>query len=163
MVEIQLVRQHITGLRDQDLRTRLRAGSALVELGTSVIEPILACLGDTDSEVRWRLAAALGWLADAQAFDLLSRTVLTDESWEVRQNAAWAMGRIGDSRAVASLTGALDNDEDEQVRIISALALTQFEDGVHNLKARLHHQDEKVGRPSSAALSAVAHHLQVEI
>jgi HEAT repeat protein len=163
MVEIQIVRQHIKGLRDQDLRTRLQAGSALVELGIPVVEPLLASFSDPNSEVRWRAAVALGWLGGVQAVASLSQTLRTDESWEVRQNAAWALGQIADAQAITSLTGAVDNDEDEQVRIISALALTQFEDGVNNLNARLLHQDEKVCRPSSAALSAVAHHLQVEI
>jgi len=140
----------IFALHAPELRARIQAVSDLVAVGVPAIVPLIACLTDTNLDVRWRVIVALGWIGDPQAVEPLM-AALSDSVWEVRQNAAWALGQIGDSRTAEHLQKAL-YDEDEQVCILAAYAMARIGDP-ERLQLGLGAQDEHARRAASAGLS----------
>jgi HEAT repeat protein len=83
-------------------------------------------LEDTDEEVRWKAAAALGKLKDDSSVDALI-SALSDVSWAVRRNATIALGDIGDDRGYDPLLNSL-TDHDWHVRKYAAIALGKIGD-----------------------------------
>jgi uncharacterized membrane-anchored protein YjiN (DUF445 family) len=138
-------------LGDKYLNVRESAASALGEIGTSAIEPLISALRDEDSNVREEAAEVLdklGWEPKDEkekAIYLVAKKkwddcvkigipavepligVLRDEDWRVREAAASVLGKIGDKRAVEPLIAAL-RDGDSDVREAAASALGEIGD-----------------------------------
>lgn len=92
----------IKALRHDDGVVRLRAQSALADLGDMVVEPLIAALEDKESSVRGGAAGALGDLRDARAVEPLIAALKDKEYW-VREAAAVALRRIGGEEAKGAL------------------------------------------------------------
>ena len=85
----------------------------------------LNALNDTNPNVRFAAACALGNIGDNVAVEPLIKS-LKDEEGGVREVASIALGKIGDDRAVEPLINAL-NDPYDAVRIAAANSLNQIE------------------------------------
>jgi HEAT repeat protein len=96
----------VGALRDQDLGVRRAAASALGQIGTAAVEPLIAVLGDRI--VGMYAASALGPIGDARAVEPLIGA-LKDPTFSGREAAEEALGKIGDSRAVEPLIAALED------------------------------------------------------
>ncbi|MGV3757049.1 MAG: HEAT repeat domain-containing protein [Verrucomicrobiota bacterium] len=109
-------------LKSKDAKTRLVAVEKLAAMeDVSVLDPLLAALGDTDPGVRRLTVSALGKLKDERAANPLVKA-LHDRDAAVREAAAEALREIGDKRAMEPLVAAL-KDESSGVRWRAASAL----------------------------------------
>ncbi len=67
---------------------------ALRDIGDKrAIEPLIHCLTDESSEVRWRAASSLGEFEDEKALESL-KSVLNDPDQEVREKAKKSISLI---------------------------------------------------------------------
>ncbi len=92
----------VPALLDWNAAVRDGAVKALIALGPSAFEPVLALLSHTHPWVRSHVATALGGLGDRRAVDALIRS-LGDAEGLVANSAARALGAIGDERALGPL------------------------------------------------------------
>ncbi len=146
--------QHlINNLNHADLRQRLEAAAALVKAGQAAFDPLVTALDDENVEIRWRAAAALGWLGDARAIDALARRGV-GEGYEVKYNITWALGQIGDAAAIQPLLEIVHAGETESpdVRYNAALALARLGQA-KTLRQSLLDTPEAVYRVAHAALA----------
>jgi HEAT repeat protein len=97
-----------------DKRSRPAVCTALVQVGTPAVEPLIGALNDKDKEVRTSAAGVLGELGDKQAVVPLV-ACLQDADRDVRMSAVSALGQLGDMRAVEPLIGALRNTNPKAV------------------------------------------------
>ncbi|MGA2436258.1 MAG: HEAT repeat domain-containing protein [Bryobacteraceae bacterium] len=138
----------------EDYGVREAAADALVKIGTPTVEPLIAALLDSDSDVRKQAISVLGQIGDARAVgplmaalrdsdrdgrrwavDALVRigvpavepliATLKDSDSDVRRWVVDALGQIGDARAVETLIVAL-KDNVSYVREAAANALKQI-------------------------------------
>jgi HEAT repeat protein len=72
------------------------------ELGSRVFEPLLACLSDSNADVRANAAVSIGFIGNKQAFDRL-QSLINDPARVVRARSARALGLLRDERAVEIL------------------------------------------------------------
>ncbi len=102
-----------------------RGMDALRKLGTAGIEPIVSYV--LQNEAPMGRAELLGDLRDlrTEVEETLIAHLNDDEDLEVRAAAAVTLGELGDARAVQPLTAALEEDEVD-VRVTAALALGQL-------------------------------------
>jgi HEAT repeat protein len=109
-------------LKSKDAKTRLKAVEKLASMeDVSVLDPLLAALGDADPSVRRLTVSALGKLKDERAANPLVKA-LHDRDAAVREAAAEALREIGDKRAMEPLVAAL-KDDSSGVRWRAASAL----------------------------------------
>jgi HEAT repeat protein len=105
------------------------AKMALIKICRSdakVIDILIEALKDERSEVRGKVAEALGEIRDARAVDALIEAFRDKNSdLSVRRSVVWALRKIGDVRAVDALIEAL-RDEDSDVRENSIDALVKI-------------------------------------
>lgn len=94
------------------------ASSELVQMGKSVLTPLIAALEVKNVNIREGAVRVLGRIGDFQAVDPLI-TTLEDEDSNVRTATAWALGKIADTKAVVSLTKLLGDEEKEVRRSVS--------------------------------------------
>ena len=100
---------------------RKNAVEALGKIGDNrAVEPLIAALNDSDSDVREYAADALGEIGDKRAVEPLI-VALRDSNDNVRNNSVWALGKIGDKRAVEPLIASLKDSD--SVRSEAAIAL----------------------------------------
>ena len=103
--------------------------AALLEIGGSVTEPLIAALSDDHDVIRITAAEVLGDLGDSRAEEPLIKMLSQvergppDHRHNLQKAAASALGQIGDPRAVKSLVEALIQPRDVDVRISAASAL----------------------------------------
>ena len=105
---------------------RGRAAVALGNINTEgdaklqkmVVAGLASAIGDSESYVRWRVAAALGEIGTEEAVAGLVR-LLGDETSGVRQKAVKSLGQIGSTAAILALETAL-NREFADVRALAA-------------------------------------------
>lgn len=96
---------------------------ALGKIGGAAPESLIEALRDSNCDVRWGTAEALGFIKDPAAVLALIQA-LSDDCAVVRSSSAIALGEIGDDRAVPALTQLLnDNDNDGYMRWTAAEAL----------------------------------------
>ncbi|ADZ08722.1 PBS lyase HEAT domain protein repeat-containing protein [Methanobacterium lacus] len=110
------------------IAVRENSAEALGIIGDKIAVPALieTLLVDSDEEVRWKAAAALGRLKDDRGVDALI-TALNDVSWAVRRNATIALGDIGNEKGYEPLLNSL-TDSDWHVRKYAAIALGKIGD-----------------------------------
>ncbi|MGE5237197.1 MAG: HEAT repeat domain-containing protein [Chloroflexota bacterium] len=114
------------GYRNGSNDTSRKAAEALVLIGASAVESLIAALNDGSESVRGCAAWALGKIGDDRAVEPLI-AALRGGSELMREHAASALGKIGDDRAVEPLIAALE-DSNEFVRGNAASALGRLHD-----------------------------------
>lgn len=119
-----------------------RKWEQLAQVGAPAVEPLLACLRETNTSVRCSAAETLGKLQDARAFGPLSSLLQSTNNAE-RSSAATALGSLGDPRAVPLLTAAFARStRDWLVAQACAEALGQLSQaGIKALAEFLDHGD----------------------
>jgi hypothetical protein len=130
----------------------------VVAMGPPVVEPLIACLKDTDEGTLAREAAAcaLGKLGDKQAVEPLI-VCLQDSDERVRYVALDTLGELGDDRALEPLIACLRHN-DCTMRGKSAHALVKMghpEPAVESLATCLKDTDCEVRRDAVSALGAM--------
>ncbi len=88
------------------------------------VQPLSACLRDSEPSVRAAAAATLGVIGDPGCVAGLFKAV-TDGHWNVRKAAVDALARIKDPQSVEALTPLLQ-DPDHDVREATCRALAQI-------------------------------------
>jgi len=150
------------------------AAKALVSIGESAVEPLIAALERTSWDVRWRAVRTLGKIGNqraikplidvlkdptvcSEAVEALGRigkpatdsliAVLKDESqyWFVREAAAKKLRKIGDGSTVKRLEAML-KDKDETKRAAAAIALRRTCDAsaIEQFVAMLKSKDSEI-------------------
>ena len=129
------------------------AADALVGLGPSAGESVLALLPDPAWAVRRAAAAVLGRLGDPLALESLIHT-LTDQHPQVRGAGAIALGEIADARATLPLIECLA-DADADVRFQAAVALGRIggPEAIAGLRKVLQGDDQHLWVPAADALA----------
>ena len=139
------------------IAVRENSAEALGIIGDKrAIQPLIGTLiEDSDEEVRWKAAAALGKLNDESAVDALI-AALKDKSWAVRRNATIALGDIGDEKGYEPLLSSI-NDKDWHVRKYAAIALGKIGDerAIDPLVKALNDEDSDVRWKSILALGKI--------
>ena len=95
-----------------------------IKIGAPAVEPLIAALKDSDSDVRRAAAETLGKIADAQAVEPLA-VALSDKDEDVQRAAIEALGWIGDARAMEPLLVAV-LDERSSMRDAATTALVKI-------------------------------------
>lgn len=131
------------------------AANALIKIGESAVDPLIAALRSNHVTIRENAARALGAISDIRAVEPLI-TSLKDENAVVRKNAAVALGEIGDPDAVEALIHSL-KDEDPDVRYSAAQALGKIKDirALEPLASALGDKKSKVQKSASEALTEI--------
>lgn len=119
----------IRSLCDEDIFVRGRAAEALGNANTAgdanlqqtIATGLSIAIADSESYVRWRVAAAFGQIGTQEAVDGLVR-LLSDESSGVRHRAIRSLRQIGSPAAISALETAL-NREFADVRALAAQQL----------------------------------------
>jgi HEAT repeat protein len=114
-----------------------------------------ALLEDSDEEVRWKAAAALGKIRDPSSVDALVEA-LNDKSWTVRRNVTIALGDVGDERGFEPLLSSM-TDKDWHVRKYASIALGKIGDerAIKPLVKALNDEDSDVRWKSIIALGKI--------
>lgn len=105
----------IRSLCDRDIFVRGRAAEALGNINTAgdanllrmIASGLAIAIGDSESYVRWRVAAAFGQIGTTEAVAGLQR-LLGDETSGVRHRAIKSLGQIGSAAAISALSAALN-------------------------------------------------------
>lgn len=108
------------------LRVRYEAMKTFIEAGTESIPILLDALYHPETEIIWRSAASLGWIADPAVIPALEKRA-EGAIYAIKLNCVWALGQIGDAAAIPyllSLFHADDCDPDE--RCAAGLALLRL-------------------------------------
>lgn len=104
-------------LRSSDAMIRRAAARALLQVDSSQSVPaLIAAGGDSDSEVRQVIVAALGEWGGATASPWIRERLAEDPSAGVRAEAAYRLGILSDSEARAALNRTIEKDPDMGVR-----------------------------------------------
>jgi HEAT repeat protein len=127
----------------------------ILGIGPSAVVTLILLLHDSDEDVRYSAAEALGKLGDVKAIEPLI-VALGDEDELVRVAAAEALGRFGSARVVLPLTKAL-RDTSKWVRRSVATALGILGDGraVTFLNLALKDDVEDVRKAAEEALEKI--------
>ena len=135
--------------REQSVRDLL---TAIQNMGTPVVEPLIEALGDREGTVRKFAAMVLGNLGDVRAMEELGMAVY-DLHHEVSQVAALALARFG-APAIDLLAEALIHPE-ATVREHAILGLAQIRDArvVPFLIEMLHDPDPNVKQQAILSLA----------
>jgi HEAT repeat protein len=144
--------QAVTGALHGKPEARAELARLAGEGDRRAVEPLIARLGDKDSQVRGAACQALAKLGDTQAVKpLIAR--LGDDDWLVRLAASGALGKLGDSHAVKPLIARL-GDDDWLVRRAACEALGKLGDtrAVYPLIGRLGDKDSDVRLAACRAL-----------
>jgi HEAT repeat protein len=134
--------------------------TALTEIGTPVINPLIDTLKDEDKDIRYMAARALEEFG-YQAVDPLIIELGNNRS-RVRICAAETLGKIGDPKAIEPLISALKNEkEDEIVREYAVYALERI--GKPAVKALIKALKDLRDPSAIAPLSAALFYEQKEV
>jgi len=108
-------------------------------------EAIRGAMGDSDAEVRWAAARALGEIGDKQARPLLVKAVKEDTDAEVRYHAAYALAGLGATEAFDYFKARLKSTEtDDRARAVRALGKYGKGKFVSELVAALEDKEQRV-------------------
>jgi HEAT repeat protein len=153
----------VSALKDQDKNVKSSAARALVDVGQSTVDPILAALRDNDEYVRSSVAFALSYrLKDDERITLSLIDALRDSKSSVRQSAVRALGTRRDLRAVKPLIEALGNRPEERWWIINALGELGDTRAIDALTASLRDPSASVRSKAAEALGKLGDSQAVE-
>lgn len=114
------------GLANADYRIRMRSMYALVEQKYEEAVPLLlALLHDREMPVRCAAIAALGTLADPQAFEPLVACLASPITLE-RKNVVQALVALGDARHGDTFLQALKTEKNFAIRASMIKAISAF-------------------------------------
>jgi hypothetical protein len=125
--------QLIDRLKSPDRSVRADAESALIQLGSPAVVPLIAALEDPDPSIRSIAAECLGKIKDARAVSPLI-TALGDRDRYVEIFAVIALGEIGDVRAVEPLRANMAGNASTQRVATEALAKIEHTGGSTSLQ-----------------------------
>lgn len=128
-----------------DLETSSAVKRAFRDLGEPCIEPLVACLSNTNGVIRHHAIDALWLINSNQALDRLVPILLTDPDWYMRAGAARVLDNIRDERCIGPLLTALSSDSITNVRQLAAYALGHQRDprAADGLIRALHHDHDR--------------------
>jgi HEAT repeat protein len=151
--DVRAVGSLIAVLRDESCGCT--AANALVKIGKTSVEPLIAALKDESPIVRRNAVKALGGISDPNAVKPLV-AALKDEDLIVRGNAATALGQTKDASAVQPLIYAM-RDKSTIVRRNAAIAMGQIKDvsAVQPLIDALKDKDAIVRTNAATALGEI--------
>jgi HEAT repeat protein len=110
---------------DADENPSREASMALVRLGPSAVEPLIAAMCARGNPAKEELAVVLGLTGDRRAVPALIDALEGHEAGAFRDRAAWALGLIRDPRAVEPLLRHIGDDNPNVAKwSIEALGLT---------------------------------------
>ncbi|WP_287675107.1 HEAT repeat domain-containing protein [Microcystis sp. M038S2] len=120
-----------------------------------VVNELLKALEDSDRDVRWEAAEALGNIGSETAIAGLLKALEHSDEY-VRWEAAEALGNIGSETAIPGLLKALEHsDEDVRGSAAEALAKIGSETAIPGLLKALEHSDEYVRGNAAKALAKI--------
>jgi len=151
--QVDDVSRFLSQLKDSDYNVRFRAAEALGKLAAPPVDTLIAALKDKDPNFRNGAAQALGEIKDPHAVEPLIDT-LKDSDALVRASAAEALGRIKSPRAAAPLIAVM-KDTNDLVLMKAAGALGEIKDpsAVEPLIAVMKGPDSMVGTSVAQALA----------
>jgi HEAT repeat protein len=114
----------INQMKNENAEISDPAFDALVKIGKPAVGPLIACLKDEESHVRYYAAAALGQIGDKEAFEPLI-ACLKEKSSFVREAAVRALIKIDGRRAVEPLIASL-KDPDPDVSWSAGRSLSEI-------------------------------------
>ena len=123
------VDDQIAALKDPatGFEEKTEALNGLIQSNDSrAVEPLITCLNDENSVIRFSAAVGLGSFADPRAVDPLIDSLKNDKDVLTRKGAAYSLGKIGDPKALSPLKSAAANDESPQVRASATEAITSI-------------------------------------
>jgi HEAT repeat protein len=117
----------VEDLNHTQTRVRIETADAFMQTGTTALPTLLAALEHPALEVRWRAAAAAGWIGSPEAIPAIIQ-LCHDNVYESQFNCTWALGQIGDSAAIPYLLDVLHGGEEivPDIRYNAALALARL-------------------------------------
>jgi HEAT repeat protein len=159
---------------------RRTAADALADMGAAAQEAVpqlTAALTDSDAELRWRAARALGLIGDAKATEAL-RKASSDGEAMVRAQAIFALGRLkaDDQESLRAVVAGLA-DKEAQVRraavrslamikadrkVMIPLVVKMLEDSDQNVAMRAVSAIAEAGAEAVPALTAALTHPQAK-
>ncbi len=108
-------------------------------------EAIRGAMKDSDEEVRWVAARALGEIGDKQAKPLLVEAIKEDKNAEVRYHSAYALASLGGAEAFEYFKGQLKSEKvDDRSRAVRALGKYGKGKFVDDLVAALKDKEKRV-------------------
>lgn len=111
---------------------RKSAALALIKIGKSSVEPLIALLKDKNSPGRLKAAEALGEIKDSRAVEPLIEALKDSSGW-VKIEAAKALGKLRNRQAIEPLIEVIKKDKDyrrEAAKALKAITGQKFgEDG----------------------------------
>ena len=122
--DVHAIEPLVTALNDSNYNVRYGVARALGKFGSAAVEPLLTALKDSNPNMRIGAARALAAIGDSRTVVPLARA-LTDQYVDVRLAAGEAVQKFGDDRAVEYLTTDL-NDNRQDVRELAASALKEI-------------------------------------
>ncbi len=134
-IDRTLKKHGITDLNDEDWKVRLLAVRDLVVAGNAHADEIARGLTDTNLQVRYLAAMALGVLKSADAIPAIERAVREDTDPLVRSQAAIALGDI-------ESTGSLDLLKERQASDPSRDVQHQCELSIDQIQKKMGSTDE---------------------
>lgn len=143
----------INALENKDKEVANKAIAALVEIGASVVEPLIGAL--ENKKPHRRVAMALGGLGDIRAVEPLISILKAEDSF-VRTATAEALGVLGDARAVGPLIHALeDNQRNVQHAALTSLGEIGNSRSVEALIDTLKSNDDETAAIAAKALRQI--------
>jgi HEAT repeat protein len=142
------------GEHDPELYIRSQAAYALSRFNDPCdCEALIAQLNCREASIRSSVIYALGKTGDPRACEPLAK-LLDSEGGVWRENAALALAKLGDERAIGPLVEYLIHYKSDDVRWVEfALGKMKNDRVVSPLLQLLHHQDERVRRHATSALT----------
>jgi HEAT repeat protein len=101
----------MAALKDSASEVRVAAAQALIQIGNTAVAPLATALQEEEPWVRWAAAQALGLIGDTRAVEPLM-AALKDSASEVRRAAAGALGLIDVERALILIVRLATGDSD---------------------------------------------------
>jgi len=105
--DTMIIKYYIEGLREFD--TAKLCSDILLKIGRPAVEPLKACLRDSNDVLRKHALDILGDMGDATAIDVALKHLIIGESCLVVEAAATALGKLGSDRTIAPIEIFLEN------------------------------------------------------
>lgn len=115
----------IEALGDKYSQVQQAAEDALVAIGASSVKPLMLAASAPRTDVRTRVASALGRIGDSRGIEPLV-IQLQDPSTDVQKAAIDALGNVGDYRAAEPLITVLQSG-DQQIQDLAMQALVRID------------------------------------
>lgn len=146
----------------KELPVKLKVQCWEVSHSEQAVEGLLAALKDSEEQVCWRAAWALGKIGSEQAVDELL-VALQDSDQFLRRMAVEALGQIGSQQAVPALLNTLeDSDIFTRRGAVEALGQIGSQEAVAKLQNALQDSDSRVRKRAVKALWKIRSNKAVE-